>query len=491
MVKKTVKKTAKTPKPSPIKNTRLGISDFLIGRIEKAESESNMVANTAKYLDPQSLNSLCLNWLFNGGLYNAMTIVSGPEGSGKTTVTNEVLGSGLNSQFLWSSFIDAEGTLNDELMANMLLKQGIDRYGDAGRPFRYYKENVIEDVFDYMVKLLNMLPLKIWSVKAKTWTYQFPKRNPFFASLMERYEVKPDKSLTSANFFVCPTDNSKLEASFTIDSLAAMLTESDEENEKRSKIRAAEATACSNNLRRIAAKTSKRGVLLFAVNQTRESPNATYGGPTTYMPGGKAPGFYSSQRAELNSRSSGFRSGMCVYDTKVKAYTEPSIIDGYRDRYMYKSVRNTKNKMGNPGKETWIRIWIADYKGEAFGIDPFFDVLEYLTTTNQIVKTRRKANMQLWKFKLKSSVGKERASFLNALPEFSELALKTLVLSEVFKDPNHIKLAMKRMGLNRRVGLRNSLFAQLERDKDIMALNNGKLKESDDEDLEDEDLVEV
>lgn len=474
---------------SSFKDRRSRISEYLSGQIEKVEAKTGMVANTAKYLQPQSTNSLCIDWLFNGGIYNAITIVSGKEQSGKTTQSNEVLASGIRSSFLWSSFIDAEGTLNMDYFASMMKKIGLDMNG-RGKPFRYYKENVIESVFDYMVGLLNTLPRKIWSKEANCWTYLFPKRDPVFAKTMEIYDVKPDRSLTTERYFVCPTEYDGLEASFTVDSFAAMLTENDEDNEVRSKIRAAEAQAFSNHLKRVASKVSSRGVMLFGVNQTRESPNAGYGGPQIYQPGGKALGFYSSQRAEYTSRSSGYRTGLMRWDDKLKALIESSVYDGQYDRYEMKAVKNTKNKMGNPNKETWIRIWKSDWNGDPHGIDPAFDLMLHLEQTGQITKTQRKKGSQQYKFTLKNSVGSKRASLLNALPDFSELQLKALTLSEVYGEREMIKAALEGMNLTRQVGLRDSLFKQMKDDSSILALTNRKAKAQADED-EDVEAEEV
>lgn len=479
----------KVVEEQPKSNVRENISSFLSSRIEKAEATSGMVANTSKHLDPQSTGSLCVDWLFNGGIFNGFASISGMEQSGKSTLLFSTISSGLKSNFLFSSVIDSEGTLTDDYLANIARQQGIDLpyLSSIGRSFQYYKESVIENVFDYMVNLLNGLPRKIWSPEAKTWTYSFPKNDQYFKDLMERYEVKPDRSLTTAKAFVCPTDHSGIEAAFYVDSFAAMLTESDEESGERSKIRAAEAQAFSNHLKRVASKFGNRGCMLFGTNQLRKIPGQVYGSPT-YMPGGEALKFYSGQRAEASTRSSGFHQGLSKYDKDARGVTEPSVIGDGKDRYSYKQITNTKNKPGNPGKQTWVRVWQADHMGNAHGIDPYFDVFWYLMETGQIKKAKREKGRQYYTFNLKSSVGNNRAKLLNSLEPFSELDLKTLVLSEVFGGKPLISKALTAMGLSTKVGLRKSLFDQVKNDPTVRALKNGKSKESDnDDDYEDED----
>lgn len=73
---------------------------------------------------------------------------------------------------------------------------------------------------------------------------------------------------------------------------------------------------------------------------------------------------------------------------------EPSVefLDNKRvDRYKFVSGRTIKNKLGGiPNQEFWIRIWEADGKGNARGVDPVFDVYFYLKTLNLLGGQRNK-----------------------------------------------------------------------------------------------------
>jgi RecA/RadA recombinase len=472
---------------------RKSITAFYASRISEAEKASGLVANTTKYLRPFSSGVLCVDWLFNGGCYNSMMVLQGMEQSAKTTLTNNFISSGLRNEFIFNAMIDAEGTMNEQYFGAMLAKFGMDLNSleDPNTSYRYYRDSVIESVFNYMVPMLNGLPRKNWYTEAETWAYLFPKNDKFASELMDVYGVKADKSLTTSKFFVCPTEHDSIEAAFYIDSFAAMLTERDEEEEERSKIRAAEAQAFSNHLKRIAAKISNRGVALIGINQLRKVPGVVYG-PSEYAPGGGALDFYSSQRAKLVSRSSGYHVGLTTYNKDMKALIEPSAFDDNKnDRYEYKCITNTKNKMGNPNKETWIRIWKADHQGVAHGIDPAFDLYWYLITTCQLVKTNRRKGEQLYKFNLRDSVGSKRAKLLNALPDFSEYSLKVLTLSEVFKSKDLVNKSMKLMGISKPVSLRDALFKQLISDKQILALNSDTKSKSKSDDDDDDGITDM
>lgn len=53
------------------------------------------------------------------------------------------------------------------------------------------------------------------------------------------------------------------------------------------------------------------------------------------------------------------------------------------DKYRYIHVKAVKNKLFTPYLEGMMRVWIEDSNGKARGIDPVFDVFQYLTMTGQ------------------------------------------------------------------------------------------------------------
>lgn len=477
------------PKMIIPENPRAAAAAFYAKKIDAVEAKTHLVSNVSKYCDPLSSGYLCIDWLFNGGFYNGFASVSGQEQAGKTTSLNHVVSNTIRQNLIFSSFIDAEGTMNDEYSTAMFALAGIS-YPELDninpKIYRYYKDNVIETIFDYMHGLLKLLPQKVWIPDANSWAYLFDKRNKEEDAKMEAYGVKPDRNLSRNDKFVCLTENSGVEAGFFVDSFAAMVSEGDDDEERKSKRRAVEASAFSEHFRRITSRLSNRGVLLLGVNQLRKTPNVIGRQDPYYEPGGEALKFYSAQRARFTTKQSGFP-GMAAYHKDLKAIAEPSVIvPGKYDIYDYKHIKNTKNKMGNPKKETWVRAWVADHNGQGHGFDPAFDVYNYLLTTGQLKKDGGRGKLM---FNLRKSAGTKRAELLNSLPAFTEADLKTLTLSEVFPSRELTKKALDAMKLTKTVSLREALFDQVRNDKKIRAKNTS-VKAKKEEDYEDDGAAE-
>lgn len=470
-----------------VENPRALISEFHVAKINKIEASTHMISNIAKYLRPMSTGYLTLDWLFGGGIFNVFASVSGPEQSSKSTFVNNVIASGVRSRMLFNMHIDAEATINAEYAAAMFAMHGVnyESLQDlAHRPYRYYRENVIETAFDFMHQILKSLPQKVWIPQEESWAYLFEKRNPEHAKMMEAYGVKAHKTLNTDDRFVCLTDYDGIEAGFYPDSFAAMVSIDDDDDDKKTRRRAVEASAFSNHLRRISARLTNRGCMMLGTNQLRLDPNARagYSGPTYREPGGEALKFYTAQRGQFMSVMSGFFGSKAEWNKELKGMAEPSVIvDGAFDLYDYKSVKNTKNKPGNPNKQSYVRIWKADHLGMGHGYDPAYDVYTYLTETRQLKKVKNGRALQ---FNLRKSVGSKRAGLLNSLPPFGELDLKRLVLSEVFVSRELTSKALENMGLTRTVGLRDALFEQIATDKKVLARHTSKKVKDEDEDVE-------
>lgn len=484
--KKTRKKKAEKVEEIAV-SQRQAIMNFYGGLIKSVENNTKLVSNTVKYLRPLSTGNLCLDWAFNGGIYNGMASVAGPEQSGKSTLCNHLVASCVKNDLAFISWIDAEGTLNPDLASRIFEKYGVElsqledaSAGGPTSPWNYYRENVIEKSFSYMHQLIKIMPDKVWSTDAKCWVYMFKKRNDVHKKMMEVYDVKPVKSLTTESHYGCPTEYDSVEAGFVIDSFAAMVTSRDDENEDKSKIRAAEAGAFSSEIKRVSARLASKGVLLFGTNQLRESPNAgPYSGDTSYEPGGKALQFFTGQRCRMNSRAGGWMSGPASkYDKESKRQSEQSVVYEGNDLYDYKHIKNTKNKPGNPNKETFVRVWVADETGEGSGFDPAFDVFNFLRHTKQIKKSKNK-----WVFDARPSFGSPKiAKSLSGIESFTYLELKKLVLAETRKDKRLMKEALEEMGINKPLKLQENLFAQLKVDNDLLALKSSKKKSKDEDD---------
>lgn len=471
------------------KSTVSKIALFYRGVLDGVEKQTRMPSNSLRYLDPVSSGTLQLDRALSGGWHNVFSSIAGQEGSGKTTAIYHAMAVALhNPEIKIVQHIEPEGTLNTEFVGNVFSQFGLnyqDLMDDDNSPLRYYRRQVIEKIFDLTHAVLKKMPDKVWLPETESWGYIFPKRNKYFAELMEAMEVAPDKKLSSDMDYICPTEYSGVEGAVFLDSLAAMVTESDDESDTRSKIRAAEAAAFSLHLKRVVSRIGSKGLIFPATNQLRKVPGQTYGDPE-YEPGGEAIKFYSAQRLRIRARAVP-KGGSVQRDKEITEQAiEPSVHkEGAIDRYKYKHFKNTKNKIGFPGLRGWLRVWVSDAFGAVRGFDPYFDLSEYLKDTGQLVSRGRKKGETLFAFMLKDSVGSKRASFFNSLDPFPALMLKRLVLAEVEEDHHLYQEVADYFGVDpgilKRAALRKSLFVQVRSDKSVLQIQQ-KVAEDDDED---------
>jgi hypothetical protein len=67
--------------------------------------------------------------------------------------------------------------------------------------------------------------------------------------------------------------------------------------------------------------------------------------------------------------------------------------------------KNIKNKLSNPKRKAWFRLWTEDAKGDARGFDPHFDTMCYLRETGQLDgNVRKKLTLKLDGIELKDSL---------------------------------------------------------------------------------------
>lgn len=491
------KKSKQKKESAPISKTTFNPGVAFYGKqLDAVEKQVRMPSNSLRYLEPLSTGMLQLDRALSGGWHNVFASIAGPEASGKTTAMYHGMATALRKPELkFCLHIEPEGTLNTEFAGNVFSQFNLnyqDLMDDDRSPLRYYRRQVIEKVFDLMHGVLKQMPDKVWVPEAKCWGYVIPKRDKYWSSLMEAMQLTPDKKLSSDMDYMCLTDYAGIEGGVFLDSLAAMVTENDDEKETRSKIRAAEAGAFSLHLKRVVARVASKGLVFPAVNQLRKVPGHTYGDPN-YEPGGEAIKFYSAQRLRISARAPEKNAEIVRDKDAPEQALEDSVhVKGAKDRYKYKFFKNTKNKIGFPGLRGWMRVWVADAFGAVRGFDPFFDTLEYLRDTGQIKRTGRKKGETLFAFRLKDSIGKKRAALLNDLPEFTYLQLKMLVLAEVEGDIKLFKQLGQDLDVNasmlKRVELRASLFQQIRADKSVLQIKQKEAKEDDEDDDDVEEL---
>lgn len=468
---------------------------FYAKQLETVEKDLQLVSNSV--VDPDRLSSgvLCIDYVFGGGFIGIGSL-AGEEGSAKTTSVYHTLGvAKANLNLPYVGFYDAEGAISTKYSGNIWKPFGLEvkeLLSKKGRSqgFYYYRDQVIERMFDYLKKALKMMPDKNWVEEANSWCYFFPKRDDHFKRLMEIMEVKPSKALSTGAFYVVPTENSKPEGLFGVDSFASLLTREEEDKEDTGSVRSAmDAAAFAKHLKRVKIDAMEKKIVILGTNHLGSHVRQQFGGPDEqqYEKMGNALKYYSDQRARLYSRASSSATKLSSFFTYDKDNSkfgiEQSVEANGSDRYAYKEMKNVKNKFGNPGLKTVFRVWVSDYRGKPRGIDPAFDVFVYLKTTNQLINAP-KGKGKGYVFDLKPSIGKKKQGLLNSCKPFTFLTLKTLVIGEYTNNNSLIRKGLSEMGIDKKPNLRESLFKQLKEDDSLWSYETTESSKNDEEESE-------
>jgi len=490
-------KKIKEAKSEPIDINKVRAA-FYAKQLETVEKDLQLVSNSV--IEPERLSSgvLTVDYIFGGGFIGLVSI-AGEEGTAKTSICYHTLAiakAKLDLPFV--GFYDAEGAISPKYTENIWKPFGLDLkhlLSKKGREdgFYYYRDQVIERMFDYLKKALKMMPDKNWVSDANSWCYFFPKRDEYFKKLMEVMEMKPSKALSGGAHYVVPTENSKPEGLFSVDSFASLLTREEEDKEDTGTTRSAmEAAAFAKHLKRVKVDSLEKKIVILGTNHLGSHVRTQYGGPDEqqYEKMGNSLKYFSDQRARAYNRASSSASkyGKFDYDKDNSKFgIEKSVEGSGSDRYAYKEIKNVKNKFGNPGLKAPFRVWVSDHSGKPRGIDPVFDVYMFLKITGQLGTTKSGKKGKNLVFKLKPSFGKKRAEALNASEPFSFLTLKTLVIGEYTNDNSLIRKAVSELGISIKPKLRETLFAQLKND-DLLYSSSKEVKEEDDEDVDYEEI---
>jgi len=352
---------------------------------------------------PLSTGNLMLDLVYGGGIKPAMTTHAGWEQSCKTTGALTIMASAIKAKIPLVSLWDFENSTGNskKYVANILrtagLKVSVDDVFGKKDPMtgkwliqpmvRYHSETIGEKFFNWLSELLRQLPDKKYVAKEWWLVYEDTKINK--TRLGEHAVASMSKKYGKGLWVKAPDGN--MQALIMVDSYPAMNPESnDEEDSDRSL--GLHARMFSKHLPRVKGRLAKKMVALLGINQMRDIPMVKYG-PKEQEPCGKALRFNSDIRIKWTARSSGMPFNP-KFDTEERVEFERSIVDGGKDRYRYIQVHGFKNKLANPNRKAWLRLWVEDATGEARGFDPFFDTASYLRETGQLTGKSRQS-MQL------------------------------------------------------------------------------------------------
>lgn len=400
-----------------IQNIMLNYMNDVLDECEKKEAISSTI-DSGYYL---STGLLTFDMVMNGGIRSGWTTSLGLEQSGKTSLAIKILGS-LVKENIPGYFLDAEGSLNTEYTCAIAGIDNVEEYFGRKSPtgkgyeivpkIRYTSENGMEKIFRFMHRILLKLPDKLYREETKKWYYVFDKTKEDVA-LMKSLDLHHDAKLYSATGrYWCEAPDGKFQVVFILDSLPGLEPEaSGEDADGATNAMAFKARVMAKVASPVRGLLRRKHAVLLPVNQQRQAPGVMFG-PSEYEPMGNYIKFASDVRNELASRNvpDWFEKGKTPAGSDTGQYGEEASVEGPgKDRYMYKLIKNIKNKNGIPYRQGWTRIWNSDYNGKCRGFDPVFDTIKYLEYTKQVslvkVNGRREiSGLEKWFPELKGNV---------------------------------------------------------------------------------------
>jgi len=150
-----------------------------------------------------------------------------------------------------------------------------------------------------------------------------------------------------------------------VDSVSALVPKAELDGDMGDSHMGLQARLMSQAMRKLVGTASKSGTILIFINQVRMKIGVMFGNPETTT-GGNALKFYASLRFEVRRLSK--TDGGEIIDPETKNHL------GHRMR-----IKNIKNKVGNPYRETLVELMYAS------GFNTKLDTVEYLLDHEGIV----------------------------------------------------------------------------------------------------------
>jgi RecA/RadA recombinase len=370
--------------------------------LSQAEKVAKVTSISLSKEDRLRTGIVCLDLVLGGGLAPSMVTFAGGEQSTKTTTAIRALAESTSQDVGIRVLWDAEGSSGsstdyienifrtakiDQSVETLFgVKDGDGRYIKA--PTVYYRdEGEMETFFDWVSALLRRLPDKRFENKQWWYVYEGTMENK------AKYKSQLDVVMSRKNNAVyIPAESGAIQAFIIIDSWPALVPKSMDDEASKGSGMAAVAREYAKHLPTIKGKLRSKRVIVLGINQLAEKPGFSMG-DNRYEKGGNALKYFSDQRFWFTSRA---LSGV-PFNPKGKGMEEEEAsIDGKGvDTYRYVHVKNRKNKLAAPNRETWMRVWVTDRKGHARGIDPVWDCFYALSQTGQLTGRRSAIKLNL------------------------------------------------------------------------------------------------
>ncbi len=383
---------------------KFDVGAFINDTVDEIAKKQGFESTALDDIPGMSTGMLAMD-LVTGGIKPAWYTNAGGEQSAKTTSALTILASAVQNKIPIASFSDYEGSTGSsaKYVANIFRGVGINatpskifgKKDENGKwevqpMVRYRAETRLEAFFDFLAELLRQLPDKR-CINGKWWlVFEDNKINK--SKLGD--SVVPSMSKKYGSGLWVPADNGNLQAILLTDSYPAMNPSAQDKEDTNNSL-ALQARAFSQQIPRVKGRLAQKMVAVVGVNQMRAVPMAMYG-PSESEPGGQALKFYSDCRVKHTSRSLSAAPFTPKQGKGIKDEHEESIHGGL-DQYRYIHIKGIKNKLATPQRELFMRVWVEDCSGDARGIDPVFDTIQYLKATGQLSGTRAKLKLNLHK----------------------------------------------------------------------------------------------
>jgi len=391
-----------------IKNNKVAFdySSMFHDTLDEISRRQGVDTDLMTMVEPMSTGLLQYDLLLGGGIRPAMYGHAGFEQSAKTTGALSIMAAAVKQSIGLIALFDYEGSTSNSIpyVGNILKTMDVKKstteiFGKRDpvtgkwivRPIvRYTAESVGEKFFDWTSAVLREMPDKKYVNKG--WWYIFDENNKKHKATVGSYADPVMRKKYGKGLWV-PAQDGKLQGIIFNDSWPTMNPDSNDDETADNSL-GVHARFFAKHLPRIKPKLARKMVALVGINQLREIPMAMYG-PKEKEACGNALKFYSDVRTWWTSRSSGMPFTP-KFDTEERLELEPSATIEGNDRYRYVQVVTKKNKLSQPGRKIWIRLWVENAAGEACGIDPVFDTISYLKDTGQLQhRSREKIFLEL------------------------------------------------------------------------------------------------
>lgn len=442
-------------------------------------------ADTLDDVVPMSTGSLTLDLIMGGGIRPAMYTNFGPEQSAKTTGALLVMASAIKQGVPIVSLRDFEGSTGNSVpyVMSILHTSGIKltkeqlfgkkdpktgKWTVAPR-VRYSSNTMGVSFFNWFAAILRRLPDK--KLLEGEWYLVYDETDKEAKAKFGEFANNSMPKKYGKGLYLKAPDPG-LQGVVIVDSYPNMNPTSKDEDEQDNSL-AAQARMFSKNLPRVKGYLVSKKVALIGINQLRDVPMAMYG-PKEQEPGGKALRFNSDVRLRWYPRALS-AIPMWPKASKKGGYEVERSTSGGVDKYKYMHVKAAKNKLSEPEREGFIRLWTKDSDGVAHGIDPVFDTLYYLRTTGQLEGKKRLALTLKWN-------GEKNKRVIT----WDDLKLWILGSKE-----DMVKMS-KKAGMSKPMNLRSACFRQMasgkgeELYKAVETAGEKSGKNSDDEESEGE-----